>query len=151
MMDVKEIGPYDMTASGQMSHVADGDRLRRLLTLMTDDEVGHIRPSKVAQKHIVHLLMENIPSPRPWICSVLQPVWDSVTPLSKRQLNRKVKKFRKSAYDLISTEVRATLRQIRVTEEMYRSSFKLSTSTSLVTVPSDSRSSSLSLEDSLVE
>ena len=51
MMDTEEIGPSYTTSPGQMVHIADGDRLRRLLTLIADDE-GHISPSKVSQKHI---------------------------------------------------------------------------------------------------
>ena len=38
MMDASEVGPSDTTTPGQMAHVEEGDHLRRLLTLMTDDE-----------------------------------------------------------------------------------------------------------------
>ena len=52
MMEASEVGPSDITTPGQMAHVEEGDRLKRLLTLMTVDEAGHISPSKVAQRHI---------------------------------------------------------------------------------------------------
>lgn len=43
---------------------------------------------------------------------------DQLTPT-----NRRVKKFRKTPYDLLSADARSVLREIRITEDEYRSSF----------------------------
>lgn len=127
MMDALEIGPSD-TTPGQMAHVEEGDRLRRLLTLMTDDEAGHISPSKVAQKHIC------APTDGKYSVSKAMDLFSVAKNLGfgetieQTSTNRRVKKFRKTPYDILSAEARKTLRHIRVTEDMYRSSFKLPSS-----------------------
>ena len=61
---------------------------------MTDDEAGHISPSKVAQKHI------------------------SAPTDGNNSVSRKVQKFGKAPCDL-SAEASSTLRHIQVTEYTY--------------------------------
>ena len=129
MMDASEVGPSDTTTPGQMAHVEEGDRLRRLLTLMTDDEAGHISPSKVAQKHICAPIDGKYSVSKAMdLFSVATNLGFGETIEQTTSTNRRVKKFRKTPYDILSAEARKTLRHIRVTEDMYRSSFKLPSS-----------------------
>ena len=61
--------------------------------------------------------------------------------------NRRVKKFRKTPYDLFSNEAHTTLRQIRITEESYRSFIPTGSASSLL----DTSSSTSSLNSSSLE
>ena len=89
MMDAKQIGPSDTTSPGQMVHIADGGRLRRLLTLMTDDKEGHISPSKVSQKHIRAPTDGKYSVSKAIELFSVAEIWDSVKPSNKRQLTEK--------------------------------------------------------------
>ena len=114
MMDVDEIGP-DEPAAVEVSRGthSNGDRLRRLLTLMVDDDDGHISPSKVAQKHIC------APTDGKYSVSKALELFEYANELGFGETvyqtistNRKVNKFRKTPYDLLSAEARKTLREI---------------------------------------
>ena len=130
MMDVEEIGPGEIRADDDLA-IPNSDRLRRLLTLTTDDQEGHISPSKVAQMHIC------VPTDGKYSVSKALELFECAQSLGfgntihqMTSTHRKVKKFRKTPYELLSTEARKTLKDVRVTEDMYRSSFKVSGSAS---------------------
>ena len=114
MMDVDEIGP-DKPAAVEVSRGShsNGDRLRRLLTLMADDDNGHISPSKVAQKHIC------APTDGKYSVSnaiklfkCAQQLGFGETVDQTTSTNRRVKKFRKTPYDLLSAEACKSLRDM---------------------------------------
>ena len=83
-----------------MEHIADGDRLRRLLTVTTNDEAGHISSSKVAQKHIC------VPTDGKYSISKAMDLFSVAADLGfgdtieqTTSTNRRVKKFSKAPYD----------------------------------------------------
>ena len=148
MMDIVEIGPSDQPAVDN-TDVPNSDKVRRLLTMISEDDDGHISPSKVAQKHIC------APICGKYSVTSAMKLFDTVETLGfgktveqTTATNRRVKKFRKTPYDLLSSEARTTLRQIRITEESYRSSFIPTGSASSLL---DTSSSTSSLNSSSLE
>ena len=112
-MDVDEIDP-DEPAAVEVScgNHSNGDRLRRLLTLMADNDDGHISP-KVAQKHICE------PTDGKYSVSNALELFECAQQLGfgetvdqTTSTNRRVKKFRKTPYDLLSAEARKSLRDM---------------------------------------
>ena len=131
MMDTDEIGP-DEPAAVDISRGtnSNGDRLRKLLTLMTEDDDGHISPSKVAQHICAPTDGKYTVTNALKLFDCAQQLGFGVTVDQMTSTNRKVKKFRKRPYDLLSVDARKSLRDIRVTEDLYRSSFKSAQSSS---------------------
>ena len=127
MMDVVEAGS---SAHSTVPLVyPNGERLRRLLIFMSEDDEGHISPSKVAQKHIC------APIDGKYTVSKALELFQSAETLGFGETveqttptNRRVKKFRKTPYDLLTSDARSTLRQIRITEDTYRSFFRTTAS-----------------------
>ena len=123
MMDTVEI--QSSTQPETDTSIPDGDRMRRLLNLLSEDDDGHISPSKVAQKHIcapVDGKYSVLKAMELFECAEKLGFWETVEQTTAT--NRQVRKFRKTPYDLLSMEARATLRQIRITEDSYRSTFR---------------------------
>lgn len=108
--------------------------MRRLLLLQLEDTDGHITPSKVAQKHICaptdgkYTVVKALELFRSASSMGFGEQVDHVVPTT----NRKVTRFRKTPYTLLSSNARNALRQLRITEEEYNQTFP----TTVLTTPS---------------
>ena len=122
IMDLTEL--TEQSASENQT-IPDANRIRRLLVLPVEDDDGHISPSKVAQKHIC------APADGKYTVQKAVELFRSASSLGFGEAvertvtgsNRKVTKFRKTPYTLLSSNALRTLRQIRVSEDQYKQSF----------------------------
>lgn len=126
MMDLKEV-TADTVPSGDMCttyNIAQAGRLKRLLLLPNEDDQGTISPSSLTRGHISEPVLGKYKVEKAIeLCALASnygfgSMVDTVTPT-----RRKVKKFRKSPYEVLSSDARDIMRDIRVTEDEYRSSF----------------------------
>ena len=121
MMDIAEVADSSVPSIPSIQYAA---RLKKFILLSSEDEAGTISPSNVTRGHISECVLGKYKVEKAFELFDtadgygLGKVIDTVTPTK-----RKVKKFKKKPYDLLSTEARQVLREIRVTEEEYRSSF----------------------------
>ena len=122
MMDlIERTSTLSETENG---NIRDAKRIRKLLALPVEAD-GHISPSKVAQKHIC------APVDGKYTVNRAIELFQSASSLgfgaSIEHIvpgsNRKVVKFRKTPYTCLSADARKALRQIRITEDEYRSTF----------------------------
>ena len=125
MMDLKEI-TADTVPSGGMctTSVAQPGRLRKLLLLSTEDGQGIISPSNVTRGHISEPVLGKYKVEKALeLCTLASDygfgsMVDTVTPTK-----RKVRKFRKNPYEVLSSHARDIMRDIRITEDEYTSTF----------------------------
>ena len=131
IMDVTEISEDNTRHAGQLSlQIPDAKRIRRLLLLPLEDNDGQITPSKVAQKHIC------APTDGKYTVLKALELFRSASSMGFGEqvdhvpsTNRKVSRFQKTPYPLLSSNARSALRQLRITEEEYNQTFPTCTST----------------------
>ena len=131
IMDVTEVDEHNTLHADQLVQIPDAKRMRRLLLLPLEDSDGQITPSKLAQKHICaptdgkYTVVKALELFRSASSMGFGEQVDHVVPST----NRKVSRFRKTPYTLLSSNARSALRQLRITEEEYNQTFPTSSTT----------------------
>ena len=133
IMDVTEVDEHSTVHDDNIT-IPDAKRMRRLLLLQVEDTDGHITPSKVAQKHIC------APTDGKYTVVKALELFQSASSMGfgeqvdhvVQTTNRKVTRFRKTPYPLLSSNTHNALRQLRITEEEYNQTFP----TTVLTTPS---------------
>jgi len=142
MMDLKEVvpgedNPQPSCAIGQEKH------LRKFLVMSVEDTEGHISPSNVAQKHICARVDGRYSTTSAMDLfgeASRQGFGEKVEKLTSSK--RRVTKFRKKPYDILNAGARETLRQLRISEEEYRNSFRVPQPSSNQEIAGESMSTS---------
>lgn len=104
--------------------VPQASRLKKLLLLSVEDPQGTISPSNLTRIHICEPVMGKYKVEKAIeLCTLASDhgfgnLVDEVT-----STRRKVKKFHKNPYELLSSHARIIMREIRITEDEYKSSF----------------------------
>ena len=111
IMDVTEVDEHNTLHADQLVQIPDAKRMRRLLLLPLEDNDGQITPSKLAQKHIC------APTDGKYTVVKALELFSSASSMGFGEqvdhvvpsTNRKVSRFRKTPYPLLSSNARKRL------------------------------------------
>ena len=139
MMDLTEV-PEGHTANNcATTYIPHAVHLRKLLLLSAEDHDGTISLSSVTRGHISEPTMGKYKIDKALeLFGVAHTYGFGSTVEQTTPPKRKVKKFRKTPYELLSADARSMLREIRVTEDEYRFSFTPKPTSCCTEVPENS-------------